>query len=165
MKSVAAWAAAIGVFCVCACSPTTQRDSQPGGSTLSGVWEPEGPTQEVRLPDGSVIEAELRLTPEEQATGMMFRPQLPPDKGMLFLFSTMEPRAFWMYQTNAPLDIIWMDDNKRIVEISENTPPCPSRDARECPTYGGTAHSVYVLEAAAGFVARHNLKIGDQLEF
>jgi uncharacterized membrane protein (UPF0127 family) len=119
----------------------------------------------VTLPNGDVIQAELRQTPQEQADGMMFRPALPPDNGMLFIFDTLEPRAFWMYRTLHPLDMVWLDENKRIVEIHENAPPCPSLDARECPSFGGVASSLYTLELPAGQVIRRRLKVGDQLQF
>ena len=95
----------------------------------------------------------------------MYRPQLPPDHGMLFVFDTLEPRSFWMYRTEVPLDIIWLDENKRIVEIVENAQPCGSIDARDCPTYGGVASSLYCLEMAAGQVIRRGLKVGDQIQF
>jgi uncharacterized membrane protein (UPF0127 family) len=119
----------------------------------------------VTLPNGSIIQAELRQTPEEAATGMMFRPELPPDNGMLFVFETIEPRAFWMYRTLHPLDMVWLDENKRVVEIHENAPPCPTLDARQCPSFGGVASSLYTLELPAGQVIRRGLKVGDQLQF
>ncbi len=141
------------------CSPTAQPE--PAAAT----WDNEGPMRPVTMPSGEVIQAELRQTLEELQTGMMFRPQLPPGYGMLFIFDKLEPRAFWMYRTLHPLDIIWMDENKRIVEIAENVQPCPSLDARECPTTGGVASSLYTLELAAGQVIRLGLKQGDQLQF
>jgi uncharacterized membrane protein (UPF0127 family) len=95
---------------------------------------------------------------------MMFRTNLRPDEGMLFPFEEMAPRAFWMFQTLIPLDIVWLDDNKRIVEIAANSPPCRTAP-EDCPAYGGSAHSTYVLELAAGQAAAHNLAIGSQLEF
>lgn len=120
--------------------------------------------QWVHLPDGTRIQAETKLTPDEQAQGMMFRTELPEDRGMLFIHSTAEARSYWMFQCEIPLDIIWLDQNHRIVEISENTPPC--RDAAEkCPSYGGSVPSLFVVELAAGMVAKHNLKVGDTLQF
>ncbi len=119
---------------------------------------------EVQLPDGTPISALLRITPQEQATGMMFRTSLPRDEGMLFLHSTEDRRSYWMYQCEIPLDIIWMDRNRRIVEISKDTPPC--REAAErCPSYGGSHVSQYVLELAAGMVDEHNLRVGDVIRF
>jgi hypothetical protein len=70
-----------------------------------------------------------------------------------------------MYQVRVPLDIIWMDSNKRIVEMSLDTPPCPSASARECPNYGGNENAQFVLELAGGVGRKHNLRAGDMLSF
>jgi uncharacterized membrane protein (UPF0127 family) len=148
-------------FLLWSCGATQPEDP----SSAAAEWVAEGPMIPVTLPGGAVIQAELRQTLRELQTGMMFRPQLPPDNGMLFVFDTLEPRAFWMYRTLHPLDIVWLDENKRIVEIQENAPPCESLDARDCPTYGGVASSLYSLEMAAGQVIRRGLKVGDQLQF
>ncbi|MCC6265551.1 MAG: DUF192 domain-containing protein [Bryobacterales bacterium] len=120
--------------------------------------------QWVQLPDGARIEAETKLTPEGQAQGMMFRASLPENKGMLFIHATVEKRSYWMFQCEIPLDIIWMDRDRRIVEISADTPPC-RETAEKCPSYGGAAPSLFVLELAAGMAKKHNLKLGDTLRF
>lgn len=118
----------------------------------------------VQLPDGTRIAAEIRLTPDEQAKGMMFRTSLPEDKGMLFIHGAADKRAYWMFQCEIPLDIIWMDSGRRVVEISPDTPPCREA-ADKCPSYGGSVPSLYVLELAAGMAAKHHLKLGDTLNF
>lgn len=123
------------------------------------------PTTQVTLPDGAPIEAELAISSEEQARGLMFRAELPPDRGMLFVGSRSSRRSFWMYQCLIPLDIIWMDGAHRIVEIVRSAPPCSSTDPGACPSYGGNANSVYVLELAAGQSDAHGLRIGDRLDF
>ncbi len=120
--------------------------------------------QWVELPDGVRIDAETKLTPEGQAQGMMFRTSLPEDQGMLFIHGTVEKRGYWMFQCEIPLDIIWMDRDRRIVEISADTPPC-RETADKCPSYGGSVPSLYVLELAAGMAKKHNLKLGDTLRF
>ena len=134
--------------------PTWQADSPP---LL--------PTTEVVLPDGSRVEAELAITPEEQARGLMFRSHLPPGRGMLFVGDRAAPRSFWMYQCLIPLDIVWLDGGHRIVEIVRNAPPCRETDPQECPSYGGRVNSVYVLELAAGQADARGLQLGDRLEF
>ena len=142
--------------------------SDAGGAapaSLEAAWEPTDPSQPVTLPDGFVVDAEQKTSDETRARGMMYRPSIPEGKGMLFIFPDMQPRAFWMYATVVPLDIIWMDDNKQVVEISANTPPCPARDLRECPTFGGSVDSVYVLELGAGQAAKHGVEVGATLEF
>jgi uncharacterized membrane protein (UPF0127 family) len=122
-------------------------------------------TVPVALPDGGVIHAELVTTPQKQAQGLMFRPELAPDRGMLFLFTEMAPRPFWMYQTVIPLDMIWLNRERRIVEIAADVPPCPSKEPEVCPNFGGNAASMYVLELAAGQAAARGLKVGGQIGF
>ena len=123
------------------------------------------PTTQVTLPDGAQITAELAITPEEQARGLMFRANLAPDRGMLFVGGRSAPRSFWMYQCLIPLDMIWLDGTHRIVEIVRAAPPCRSSDPSDCPSYGGNANSVYVLELAAGQADAHGLRLGNRLEF
>jgi uncharacterized protein len=121
-------------------------------------------TREVTLPGGKVIRAEIASTQAQVEHGLMFRTSLAPDRGMLFVFSKEEALTFWMFQTLIPLDMIWMDSNKHIVEISENTPPCKT-EAAQCPQYGGHEPALFVLELNAGSVAKYHLKTGDVLQF
>jgi uncharacterized membrane protein (UPF0127 family) len=121
-------------------------------------------TRLVTLPGGRQIRAEVLVSDEDMARGMMFRDSLAPDRGMLFLHRSVGSHAYWMYQVKIPLDIVWMDSDRRIVEISANTPPCTVEQS-QCPTYGGHVPSQYVLELAGGMAARYGLKDGDTLEF
>ena len=123
------------------------------------------PTTTVVLPNGTPIEAELAVSPEEQARGMMFRSHVPPDSGMLFVGDRAAPRSFWMYQCLVPLDMVWLDGARRIVEIAHEAPPCQEVDPQRCPSYGGNANSVYVLELAAGQARAQGLQVGDLLAF
>jgi uncharacterized membrane protein (UPF0127 family) len=121
-------------------------------------------TRPVRLPNGVEIRAEVMMHPEDMIRGMMYRDSLPPDRGMLFIHGEPGQYTYWMYQVKIPLDIIWLDAQKRIVEMSPHTPPCTTR-ASECPHYGGNVKALYVLELAAGSIERHGLRIGSRLEF
>ena len=118
----------------------------------------------VTLPDGRQILVETMLHPMDQARGMMFRDSLAPDRGMLFVHDRPGNYTYWMFQVRIPLDIIWMDANKRIVEISANTPPCHGK-ASECPQYGGNEKSQYVLELAGGMAEKYGLRTGQTLSF
>lgn len=119
----------------------------------------------VTYPDGTTIRAEMAINVLDQSRGLMFREELPPNAGMIFVFMDQAERSFWMYRTKIPLDIIWMNSKHEIVEISANTPPCPGAVRDDCPSYGGNTPSQYVLEIAAGQAAAHGLKIGDRLDF
>ena len=119
---------------------------------------------EIRLPGGREIRAEVLTRPEDLQRGMMFRESLAPHRGMLFVHPTAGRHSYWMFQCRIPLDIIWLDAGKRIVEISADTPPCPG-EARTCPSYGGNHDALYVLEMAGGMAKKYGLKPGDVLSF
>jgi uncharacterized membrane protein (UPF0127 family) len=121
------------------------------------------PGTAVSLPDGTEIFAELAVGFGEQQRGLMFRRELPAGQGMLFLFDTPGRYGFWMLNTLVPLDILWLDSERRIVFVSENTPPCPPGTA--CPTYGGDVTAQFVLELAAGQAASRGLRVGDPLDW
>jgi uncharacterized membrane protein (UPF0127 family) len=121
-------------------------------------------TRDVTLPGGELIHAELASTQAQVQKGLMFRTSLAPDRGMLFLFSKEDSLKFWMFQTLIPLDIIWMDPDKKIVEMSADTPPCKT-EAAQCPEYGGSQPSLFVLELPAGSVAKYHLRTGQTIRF
>jgi uncharacterized membrane protein (UPF0127 family) len=67
-----------------------------------------------------------------------------------------------MKNTLIPLDMIWIDENRRIAHITPDVPPCK---ADPCPSYPPNVQARYVLELAAGVAAKHGLKDGDALRF
>ena len=121
-------------------------------------------TRVVTLPNGQRIRAEVLTDPADMQRGMMFRDSLAPDRGMLFVHAGPGYYTYWMHQVRIPLDIIWLDTEHRIVEISADTPPCRT-EASECPQYGGNQPAQFVLELAGGAANRHGLKLGDLVSF
>ena len=149
-KPLAALAAAFLLLCGCS-SKTSEIDALN--------------TTEITFPTGKTVIAETMLRDTDQMRGMMFRDSLAKDRGMLFIHPEEQNVPYWMYQVRIPLDIIWMDHQRRIVEISANTPACASKSAKECPSYGGHEKARYVLELAGGGAAMYGLKVGDSLSF
>ena len=135
-----------------------------GCGGVSDVTDEIGITQ-VTIPNGTRINAETMRTDIELLKGLMFRESLPAGRGMLFIHPQEDIFHYWMYQTKIPLDIIWMDHDRRIVEMSLDTPPCRSQSARECTNYGGNFKSKYALEVNAGVVKKNGLQAGDTLVF
>jgi len=121
-------------------------------------------TRLVQLPDGFEVRCEVMVDPRDMARGMMFRESLAENRGMLFLHGDSGRYTYWMYNVVIPLDIIWMDRNHRIVEMSPNTPPCGETIADRCPVYGGNSDSMVVLEMAAGSIEKHDLRLGQRLQ-
>lgn len=109
---------------------------------------------------GARFDVEVARTPEAWAHGLMGRPQLFPDTGMLFVYPEAKPRQFWMKDTRMPLDLLFFDSHGRLVDVRADTPPC-RRDP--CPTYASHAPAQYVLEIAGGTVQRMGVRSGDPL--
>lgn len=131
-----------------------------GSATLDDLQ-----TRMLTLPGGQQIRTEVMVRPEDMLRGMMFRDLVAPDHGMLFIHNQPAHYGYWMYQVRIPLDIVWMDRGKTIVEISPNTPPCQSKSARECPTFGTNSSGMYVLELGGGMAEKYGLKVGDTIRF
>ena len=134
------------------------------GSSSTNVTDEIGLTI-VTLPDGTRIRAETMRDDIELIKGMMFRETLPAGRGMLFIHPEEDIFHYWMYQTKIPLDIIWMDHDRRVVEMSLDTPPCQATNAKDCANYGGSYKSKYVLELNAGAARKAGIKVGDTLSF
>ena len=76
----------------------------------------------VTLPDGSAIQAEVAANFAERQRGLMARPAMPADHGMLFLFEETANWRFWMLNTWIPLDILWMNERREIIHVSADAP-------------------------------------------
>jgi uncharacterized membrane protein (UPF0127 family) len=99
----------------------------------------------------------------ERARGLMFRDELPANRGMLFIHEREEPQAYWMKNTHIPLDILFFNDARRLVTQQRDVPPCSLGDA--CPPYPSDEPARYVLELNAGEAARLKLEDGAELKF
>ena len=84
----------------------------------------------------------------DRMRGLQLRESLPDNMGMLFIFPESRIYSFWMKDTLIPLDIIWIDYDRRIVHIEHNVEPC--RSPLKCPSYTPPKKALYVLEINAG---------------
>lgn len=141
--------ALLALLCGCSEKPATFEDVN---------------TRDITLPGGQVLRVETMLDAKDMLRGMMFRTSLAPDHGMLFVHRGPGKFSYWMYQTYIPLDMIWLDSSKRVVEIVPEALPCKT-EASKCPHYGGNQTAQYVLELAGGMAQKYSLKIGDYIGF
>jgi uncharacterized membrane protein (UPF0127 family) len=116
----------------------------------------------ITLPDGSTVAAEIAANDETRAQGLMYRDQLREGTGMLFLFAATGDYPFWMKNTLIPLDMVWIDENRKVVHVASDVPPCK---ADPCPSYPPNAPARYVLELPAGSALRHRVVTGSTLRF
>lgn len=114
-------------------------------------------TVSVRTSDGSehAFSAEMALTPEQQAQGMMFRTTMAPDEGMLFVFPEPRRASFWMRNTLIPLDMLFVRANGRIANIIANATPETETSRRS------TGRVKAVFELPGGRAAELGIKAGD----
>lgn len=124
-----------------------------------------GTQASIRLPNKAIVLAEVSCRPRELSTGLMNRDMLPANRGMLFIYQQPSRHRHWMYHCLLPLDIVWLDQARRIVEIKNDAPPCRSSLPFSCPMYGTTDQAKYVLELKAGAARSARLKVHDFVSF
>lgn len=135
-------------------------------STMVRAVSPDSPMNRqavISTATGSQIIAEIADTVDKRATGLMFRKNLDPQRGMLFIFPEMGYWTFWMKNTLIPLDIIWMDDSQTILHVESHVPICTKIDD-SCPRYYSLRESRYVLEIQAGMAEKIGIVPGKRLQ-
>ena len=117
----------------------------------------------VLLPNGQTILADVADSPEEQLVGLFFAESLPEDRGLLLIYEEAGPHRLWTRNIRFPIDMIWLDPSRQIIQVDENVPPC-TKDP--CPSYGPSDRAaLFALEVAAGVAQQHGLLTGVSLEF
>ncbi len=104
------------------------------------------------------FDVEVATTQQQQTTGLMFRPTVAADGGMLFDWGTPRDSTMWMRNTIAPLDMLFLNSDGSIRHIAENTVP---GSLAQIPSHGEVRAT---LELAAGTAARLNLRVGDKVQ-
>jgi uncharacterized membrane protein (UPF0127 family) len=120
---------------------------------------------DVTLPNGVKVACEVMRYEVDIKRHLMFHDPLPPGRGMMLVYAKEGRYPNWMYQVKFPIDTIWIDKNRVIVEIIANLPACDQKPSNECPTYGGNYVARYALEVPAGFSVKNGLKPGKTLDF
>jgi hypothetical protein len=115
----------------------------------------------IKLPNGKVLSVEVATTPEELGRGLIGRNSVPPDSGILLVYPGDITTKYNLMGYPAPMDILFIDENKTIVNLRENAAPCKTAD---CGYHSIWQHR-YALQVPAGFVKRYNLHAGDVLSF
>ncbi|MBA5866756.1 MAG: hypothetical protein GDA67_08715 [Nitrospira sp. CR1.3] len=117
----------------------------------------------VTFPNGTELEAEVADTPEKLLFGLAFQEALPPNGGMIYIFEATGPHRITTKEYRFPVDIIWIDESHRIVQLTENAEPC-RKDP--CPWYGPPLEAVrYLIQTEAGFIKRQRIAVGDELKY
>ncbi|MBD2529396.1 DUF192 domain-containing protein [Nostoc flagelliforme FACHB-838] len=157
----------LSIFLMGCSVPTTANPPTPTSASQTPAPENLGQTLPISakaiIPNGTTIQLEVVQTPQQQAMGLMYRPALPDDRGMLFGFPSARPVSFWMKNVPVPLDMVFLH-NGVVKYIQASAPPCA---AEPCPTYGPKTPIDKVIELRSGRAAELKLKVGDivKIEF
>jgi uncharacterized membrane protein (UPF0127 family) len=130
------------------------------------AWGQDGPQPELAKEKLEIVtrdgvhhafNVEMALTSDQQTVGLMFRPSVPADGGMLFDWHVERRSEMWMKNTIAPLDMVFIGADGTVRAIAENTVPQSEAviDSR-LPVRA-------TLELAAGTTARLNVRVGDKV--
>ncbi|HWP31824.1 MAG TPA: DUF192 domain-containing protein [Fimbriimonadales bacterium] len=129
--------------------PEQRKRLTPLGSYRKGIVEVKNKHVRVYIAD----------SPEKQQEGLMFvKPhELGQDEGMLFIFTDDTIRAFWMKNTEIPLDIAFLDKGGKIVRVYTMKPYDESSYSSDYPVR-------YALELHAGWLEKNSVKEGDTVK-
>jgi uncharacterized membrane protein (UPF0127 family) len=116
----------------------------------------------LKLPSGAVLQTEVMIKDPERQMGLMFRPSLPRDRAMLFIFETVDFHGIWMKNCRFPIDIVWLDEQRKVVHVAEAVPPCK---ADPCPVYEPMQRAAYVVEMNAAQARQEKVALGATLDF
>lgn len=134
--------------------------SIPADVKLESVEFPRGT---IRV-DDTLLEVQIADTQDRRIRGLMFQEELPMDQGMIFVFDSVGRYGMWMLNVQFPLDMIWFDQDGRVVHIEEGITPCVTAvETMTCPTIQPDIDALYVLEVTAGFVQANNITLESRL--
>jgi uncharacterized membrane protein (UPF0127 family) len=124
----------------------------------------QGPdTLLVTFPSGTRMQVEVVDNPLMLQAGLAFRDSLPADWGMLFIYDRPDFHRFTTRQYRFPVDVLWLDEARRVILVAEHVPPCSTEP---CPSYGPASEKDrYVIATRAGFVQREHVARGADLRF
>ncbi len=156
-------AIAVSVLAGCVVTPHTTSNNTsatvaPTASGVPAVTASSTAAAHYRVSVGAAtVDAEAADTPQKQERGLMNRTGLDPNAGMLFLLPHAERQGIWMKNMRFPIDIAYITEDLRVLQVYESVPPCA---AKQCPVYVSDAPVSYVLEVNAGFCASHDIISG-----
>ena len=129
--------------------------SLPSESKLESVEFPMGTIKVDDVP----LQVQIADSEPRRVRGLMFQDPLPYDQGMIFVFDDPGLYSLWMLNMQFPLDMIWFDQDGKVVHIEKDVPPCktPLEIAGGCKSVIPDGDAVYILEVTSGFIDQNNI--------
>lgn len=147
-KDVLTWVVVVGVLLLV------------GGAGFFVLWPQIQPHATVRLGDG-VFSATVAKSDEERASSEASSGDLKDNKARLFAFTHYDKWPVRIKNLTTPVDIVWLDKDKKVVYIVKNAPPDSGEDGQFVPK----KEAIYAIELPGGMVESKSIDIGDQATF
>lgn len=128
--------------------------------TLVGIFwlfRPLREYQTLHIGD-TTIRAEVVRGNPAKARGLGGRNTLGDNESMLFIFDQPGLYSFWMKGMRFPLDMIWIDEDYKIIHIERNVSPDTYPQA-----FVSKTPARYILEVNAGFTRKNAITVGDSI--
>ena len=131
----------------------------------------ESKLESVEFPRGTIMVDDIPLvvqiadTEPRRVRGLMFQDQLPFDQGMIFVFNQPGLYPLWMLNMQFSLDMIWFDQDGKVIHIEKDVPPCKTPlEIAACQSIVPDGQAIYILEVTSGFVDHNNITKDSILE-
>ena len=109
---------------------------------------------------GVSITVEVADTQRARQCGLSYRESLAPSSGMLFVFDEFDYHGIWMKDMQFSIDIIWLDNEFRVVDSKKNVLPESYPEI-----FTPTKKAALVLEVVSGFIEEHSIERGEAFSY
>jgi uncharacterized membrane protein (UPF0127 family) len=150
--------------CLVAFTASGRARAQAG---VGACGDPSAPYAEVQIDTHPRINLQLARSEQERETGLMYVANLPPDNGMLFVYTAPSTEGYWMYHTLVPLSIAWIDKDGTIVDIQDMPRLNNPDDVQEAAgtVYTPSGSYWYALEVNQGWFVQNGVGVGQKMVF
>lgn len=139
---------------------SSRTDSDSTRATVAGIATKKVDGRAVvTLPNGTTVSAIVADTDASRQQGLSGTEPLGAGEGMLFVFEKADDYGIWMKEMKYDLDIIWMDENGRVVHLVEEA-KAPATASENLTVYKNTDPALYVLEIPAGSAGKAGVGLG-----
>ena len=115
----------------------------------------------ITLPDGKVLLSEVADSEGEHLLGFYMAASLTPDLAVLFIYEKPGLQKIWSHNIQIPVDLIWLDKDRKVVQIDSGVMPC---DKEPCPSYQTAKEVMFLLHVVSGAAREHGLEKGVTIE-
>jgi uncharacterized membrane protein (UPF0127 family) len=136
-------------------------------TAVGACGDPSAPYAEVQIDGRPRINLQLARTEQERETGLMYVDNMPPNNGMLFVYTAPSTESYWMYHTLIPLSIAWIGKDGTIVDIQDmpRLDDPNNMQAAASTVYTPAGAYWYALEVNEGWFVQNGVSVGQQMVF